>query len=34
MLRQAKEFKNFKLRARDGDIGKAKGYWVDELVAS
>ena len=30
MLRQAKEFKNFKLRARDGDIGKAKEFYFDD----
>jgi hypothetical protein len=30
MLRQAKEFKIFKLRARDGDIGKAKEFYFDD----
>jgi hypothetical protein len=30
MLRPAKEFKNFKLRARDGDIGKAKEFYFDD----
>ena len=30
MLRQAKEFKNFKLRARDGDIGKAREFYFDD----
>lgn len=30
MLRQAKEFKSFKLRARDGDIGKAREFYFDD----
>jgi hypothetical protein len=30
MLRQAQEFKNYKLRARDGDIGKAKEFYFDD----
>ena len=30
MLRQAKEFKNFKLRARDGDIGHATEFYFDD----
>jgi len=30
MLRQAKEFKNLTLRARDGDIGKAKEFYFDD----
>lgn len=30
MLRPAKEFRNFKLRARDGDIGKAKEFYFDD----
>ena len=30
MLRKAKEFKDFKLRARDGDIGKAKEFYFDD----
>jgi len=30
MLRKAKEFKSFKLRARDGDIGKAKEFYFDD----
>jgi hypothetical protein len=30
MLRQAKKFKSFKLRARDGDIGKAREFYFDD----
>jgi hypothetical protein len=30
MLRQATEFKSFKLRARDGDIGKAREFYFDD----
>ncbi len=30
MLRKAKEFKSFKLRTRDGDIGKAKDFYFDD----
>jgi hypothetical protein len=30
MLRQAKDFKSFKLRARDGDIGKAREFYFDD----
>jgi len=30
MLRQAKEFKSFKLRARDGDLGKANEFYFDD----
>ena len=30
MLREAKEFKSFKLRARDGDIGKAREFYFDD----
>lgn len=30
MLRQAKEFKMFKLRSRDGDIGKAREFYFDD----
>jgi hypothetical protein len=30
MLRQAKDFKNFKLRASDGDIGKAREFYFDD----
>lgn len=30
MLRQAKEFNRFKLRARDGDIGKAREFYFDD----
>src|ERR1035437_4092871 len=30
MLRPAKEFKSFTLRARDGDIGKAKEFYFDD----
>jgi hypothetical protein len=30
MLRQANEFKTFKLRARDGDIGNAKEFYFDD----
>ena len=30
MLRQAKEFKSYKLRARDGDIGNAKEFYFDD----
>ncbi len=30
MLRQAKEFKSFKLRATDGDIGKAIEFYFDD----
>lgn len=30
MLRKAEEFKNFKLRARDGDIGKAREFYFDD----
>ncbi|MEO8428395.1 MAG: PRC-barrel domain-containing protein [Verrucomicrobiota bacterium] len=30
MLRLAKEFKSFKLRARDGDIGGAKEFYFDD----
>jgi len=30
MLRAAKEFKIFKLRARDGDIGKAREFYFDD----
>lgn len=30
MLRHAKEFKHFKLRARDGDIGKASEFYFDD----
>ncbi len=30
MLRQAKEFKNFKLRATDGDIGKTMEFYFDD----
>ena len=30
MLRQAKEFKHFKLRAHDGDIGKAREFLFDD----
>jgi len=30
MLRQAKEFKSFKLRARDGDIGNAREFYFDD----
>lgn len=30
MLLPAKEFKTFKLRARDGDIGKAKEFFFDD----
>jgi len=30
MLRKAKEFKSFKLRTRDGDIGKAKEFYFDD----
>jgi hypothetical protein len=31
MLRQAKDFTNYKLRARDGDIGKAKEFYFDDV---
>jgi hypothetical protein len=30
MLRPANEFKHFKLRARDGDIGKAREFYFDD----
>jgi len=30
MLRNAEEFKNFKLRARDGDIGKSREFYFDD----
>jgi len=30
MLRQAKDFTNFKLRAKDGDIGKAVEFYFDD----
>lgn len=30
MLRKAKEFKSFKLRAKDGDFGKAKEFYFDD----
>ncbi len=30
MLRQAKEFKSYKLRARDGDIGNAREFYFDD----
>ena len=30
MLRRAKAFKSFKLRARDGDIGKAREFYFDD----
>ena len=30
MLRTAKEFKHFKLRAHDGDIGKAREFYFDD----
>ena len=30
MLRQAKEFKSFKLRASDGEIGKASEFYFDD----
>lgn len=30
MLRQANEFKSFKLRARDGDIGHAREFYFDD----
>ena len=31
MLRSAKAFKGYKLRARDGDIGKANEFYFDDL---
>ena len=30
MLRPAKDFENFKLRARDGDIGKVREFYFDD----
>ena len=30
MLRQAKEFRSYKLRARDGDIGNAREFYFDD----
>ena len=30
MLREAKEFKGYKLRARDGDIGNAREFYFDD----
>ncbi|MEO7034282.1 MAG: PRC-barrel domain-containing protein, partial [Polyangiaceae bacterium] len=30
MLREAKVFQNFKLRAKDGDVGKARDFLFDD----
>ncbi len=30
MLRQAKDFRNYQLRARDGDIGRAEEFYFDD----